>query len=441
MVSNKKNHYGFFLLGEILLEQSKITFEKKYSINQNNKLMQYGKSIQRAHSILHDTKNSTDYTGWVNWPCSKQQELTDIVELASKINKKADVFITIGIGGSYLGAYSAIELLQPIDSKPEMIFLGNNISANYIKRILSLINHKEVYVNVISKSGTTLEPALAFRYVRKLMEEKYGKDGARERIIVTTDKEKGALKKLADQEGYQTFVIPDSIGGRYSVLTPVGLLPMAVAGINIEEIMDGAKAAYHLYNNPNLAENECYQYAAIRNVLYQDGKTVELLATYEPTLQPFSEWWKQLFGESEGKEGKGIFPSSVNYPTDLHSLGQYIQEGPRNMFETTLWVENSAEDLDVPELEGNIDGLNYLIGKSLHEINNKVCEGVMKAHMDGGIPSLKITIPEMTPFYYGQLVYFFEKACAMSGYLLGVNPFDQPGVEAYKRNVYSLLKA
>lgn len=421
------------------MKEANIIFEQRY-FNQSEKLIHYNESIQTIHNMLHDQENPIDYTGWVNWPCRKDEELKEIVEMASEIHREAEVLIIIGIGGSYLGAYSAIELLKPMDTKPDVIFLGNNISPNYIKRILSLMQQKEVYVNVISKSGTTLEPALAFRYVQKMMEEKYGKDGARERIIVTTDKEKGALKKLARQEGYRTLVVPDSIGGRYSVLTSVGLFPMAVAGVDIEEVMEGAKSAYHLYNNPNLAENQCYQYAVTRNLLYREGKSVELLATYDPSLHHFTEWWKQLFGESEGKEGKGIFPSSLNYPTDLHSLGQYIQDGPRNLFETTIWVEKPSDDLEVPQMVGNIDGLNYLVGKSLHEINSKVCEGVMKAHMDGNVPSLKITIPEISPYYYGQLVYFFEKACAMSGYLLGVNPFNQPGVEAYKSNVYSLLK-
>jgi len=356
--------------------------------------------------------------------------------------------IVIGIGGSYLGARSALEFLKhsfynqlPKETRggPEVYFAGSNISPIYMKRLLQIVKDKEIAVNVISKSGTTLESAIAFRIFKKLTESLYGKEKAREKIIATTDKHKGALKSLAEVEGYETFVVPDHVGGRYSVLTPVGLLPLAAAGVDIEQIMAGAQSAFDMYLQEDLSENQCWQYAAVRNILYRKGKIIELLVNYEPDLAQFAEWWKQLFGESEGKDHKGIFPGSLNFTTDLHSMGQYIQDGQRSLFATTLWVEKPPANVSISEMPGDIDGLNYLSGKTLQEINEQACRGTILAHTDGGVPNLKVNIPELAPFCYGQLVYFFEKACAMSGYLLGVNPFDQPGVEAYKKNMFALL--
>lgn len=406
--------------------------------------------VKLAHDLLHQQAGAgKEYTGWLKWPLNFDREEFDRIKTVGyKIREKNDALIVIGIGGSYLGAKSALELLNHTfynqlskykRSATEIYFVGQNISSTYLKHLLELIKDKDIAINVVSKSGTTLEPAIAFRIFRELLEKRYGKDGAKKRIIATTDKEKGALKKLADAEGYETFVVPDNVGGRYSVLTPVGLVPLAASGINLDDIMNGALKGYHLYSDDNLEENYCYQYAALRNILYQKGKIIELLINYEPSFQSFAEWWKQLFGESEGKDQKGIFPASVNFSTDLHSLGQFIQDGQRNMFATTVWIKNSLNELKIPHLEEDLDGLNYIADKTIHQINEKACEGTILAHTDGGVPNLKISIPELTPYYYGQLVYFFEKACAISGYLLGVNPFDQPGVEAYKKNMFALL--
>lgn len=406
--------------------------------------------VELAHDLLHQRKGpGNEYSGWLDWPLAfDQAEFKRIKFTAEKIREKADVLLVIGVGGSYLGARSAIEFLQHTfynrmerDRRqgPEIYFAGQNLSSAYLAHLLELVKDRSTFVNVVSKSGTTLEPAVAFRIFRQLLEEKYGKAGARERIIATTDRATGALKKLAEEEGYQTFTVPGHIGGRYSVLTPVGLLPIAASGINIDEIMKGACQGLELYGQRELDKNPSYQYAALRNIFYHKGKTIELLAAYEPALTYFAEWWKQLFGESEGKDRKGLFPASANFTTDLHSLGQYIQEGRRDLFVTTLWVEEPQEELVVPALGDDADGLGYLEGKSLHFINSKAAEGTILAHTEGGVPNLKITIPRVTPYYYGQLVYFFEKACALSGYLLGVNPFDQPGVEAYKKNMFKLL--
>ncbi|MDW7675297.1 MAG: glucose-6-phosphate isomerase [Bacillota bacterium] len=415
-----------------------------------DELLQMQQNTKAAHEKLHSfTGAGQEYTGWLQWPKNyDKEELERVKACAERIKDTAEVLIVIGIGGSYLGARSALEVLnhsfynnlaKDHRKTPAIYFAGNNISATYLTHLLEVVKDKELVINVVSKSGTTLEPALAFRIFRELLEKKYGKEGAKERIIATTDKAKGALKQLADEEGYETFVVPDDIGGRYSVLTSVGLLPIAVGGINIDEILKGANRAMELYSDHNLTTNPCYQYAVIRNILYQKGKTTELLISYEPSFQHFAEWWKQLFGESEGKDGKGIFPASVSFTTDLHSLGQYIQEGQRNLFATTLWLEEPVVNLVVPRLEEDMDGLNYLAGKELNEINDKACQGTMLAHTSGGVPNLKISVPKLTPCYYGQLVYFFEKACAISGYLLGVNPFDQPGVEAYKKAMFKLL--
>ncbi|MCF6094281.1 glucose-6-phosphate isomerase [Microaerobacter geothermalis] len=406
--------------------------------------------VSSAHDMLHQkTGAGKDYLGWVDWPVQyDKEEFGRIKEVAKRIVSQSDVLLVIGIGGSYLGARAAIEMLSHTfynqlskekRGTPEIYFAGHHLSSIYLTHLLELLDGKEISINVISKSGTTTEPAIAFRMIREYMEKRYGKDGARKRIFASTDRKKGALKILADQEGYETFVIPDDIGGRYSVLTAVGLLPIAVSGIDIGELMAGAQEGYTLYSLPNLEENPCYQYAAIRNVLYHKGKNIELLVNYEPSLQYFSEWWKQLFGESEGKDHKGIFPASVNFTTDLHSMGQYIQDGRRNLFETVLHVEKVREELFIKSEETNLDGLNFLAGKSLHDVNQRAMEGTLLAHSDGGVPNLLIRVSELTPYLFGKMVYFFEKACGLSGYLLGINPFDQPGVEAYKRNMFALL--
>lgn len=356
--------------------------------------------------------------------------------------------MVIGIGGSYLGARAAIEMLthsfynqlpKEKRSTPEIYFVGQNISSTYVNHLLQVLEGKDFSVNVISKSGTTTEPAIAFRIFREVLEKKYGKEGARKRIYATTDREKGALKKLANEEGYESFIIPDDVGGRFSVLTPVGLLPIAVAGINIEEMMKGAADAREEYSTPELAQNASYQYAAVRNALHRKGKAIEILVNYEPSLHYISEWWKQLFGESEGKDQKGIYPSSVDFTTDLHSMGQFIQEGSRNLFETVLLVEEVQEQITIGEDKDNLDGLNFLSGKTMDFVNKKAFEGTMLAHTDGGVPNLIVKLPDMSAYTFGYMVYFFEKACGISGYLSGVNPFDQPGVEAYKKNMFALL--
>ncbi|MEX2104892.1 MAG: glucose-6-phosphate isomerase, partial [Bacilli bacterium] len=432
--------------------------KKQVSFNYNNALPfvgtheveQMAPQVALAHEMLHKkTGIGSDYVGWVELPLDfDKEELTRIQKAAIRIQKQADALVVIGIGGSYLGARAAIEMLNhsfynflPKDKRktPEIYFAGNNISGAYLTHLLQLLENKEIAVNVISKSGTTTEPAIAFRIFRDLLEKKYGKEESRKRIYATTDKSKGALKKLADEEGYETFVIPDDVGGRYSVLTAVGLLPIAVSGINIEEMMNGARDAYASYSTPTLTDNPCYQYAAVRNVLYHKGKTTELMVNYEPSLHYVSEWWKQLFGESEGKDQKGIFPGAVDFSTDLHSMGQYVQDGLRNIFETVLHVEQPNVDITIETEEGNLDGLNFLAGKTMDFVNKKAFEGTLLAHLDGGVPNLIVEVPEISPYYFGNLVYFFEKACGISGYLLGVNPFDQPGVEAYKKNMFALL--
>ncbi|MDN4526780.1 glucose-6-phosphate isomerase [Fictibacillus fluitans] len=406
--------------------------------------------VKAAHEQIHNkTGAGSDFLGWVDLPNEyDKEEFARIQKSAEKIKNDSDVLIVIGIGGSYLGARAAIEMLNHSfynmlskeDRKtPQVIFAGQNISSTYMKDLLQLIEGKDVSVNVISKSGTTTEPAIAFRIFRKLLEEKYGKEEARKRIYATTDRAKGALKTLADEEGYESFVIPDDVGGRYSVLTAVGLLPIAVSGVNIEEMMSGAADASKAYSSPELAENEAYQYAAARNALYNKGKTIELMVNYEPSLHYVSEWWKQLYGESEGKDNKGIYPASVDFSTDLHSMGQYVQEGRRDLFETVLNVETPREEITIEEDDQNLDKLNFLAGETMDFVNNKAFQGTLLAHTDGGVPNLVVTIPELTPYHFGYLVYFFEKACAVSGYLLGVNPFDQPGVEAYKKNMFALL--
>jgi glucose-6-phosphate isomerase len=406
--------------------------------------------VKVAHQSIHEqTGAGSDYLGWVDLPTNyDKEEFARIQKSAEKIKSDSDILLVIGIGGSYLGARAAIEMLnhsfynalsKEQRKTPQVIFVGNNISSTYMKDLYDLLEGKDFSINVISKSGTTTEPALAFRIFRKLLIEKYGKAEAKHRIFATTDKARGALKTLATEEGYETFVIPDDVGGRYSVLTAVGLLPIAVTGVDIEAMMKGAQAASEDFGKAELDENPAYQYAVVRNVLYNKGKTIEMLINYEPGLQYFSEWWKQLFGESEGKDQKGIYPSSANFSTDLHSLGQYVQEGRRDIFETVINVETPRHELTVEEEANDLDGLNYLAGKSVDFVNKKAFQGTMLAHTDGGVPNLVVSIPAMDEYTFGYLVYFFEKACAMSGYLLGVNPFDQPGVEAYKVNMFALL--
>ena len=400
--------------------------------------------------MLHKgTGKGNDFLGWLDLPKNYDREEFERIKVAAeKIRSNSDVLIVIGIGGSYLGSRAAIEMLTsnfnnmlPKSKRkaPKVFFVGNNISSTYISELFEVIDGIDISVNVISKSGTTTEPAIAFRLFKKYMEEKYGADEARERIFVTTDRERGALKGLSNEMGYETFVIPDNVGGRFTVLTAVGLLPISVAGINIDEIMKGAADAREKYSSSSLEENDCYKYAALRNILYNKGKSIEVLVNYEPSLHYFNEWWKQLYGESEGKDKKGIFPAAVDFSTDLHSMGQFIQDGSRIMFETVLNVEKVNKNIVIGEMEGNVDGLNFLKGKTIDYVNKKAFEGTVLAHNDGGVPNIIINIPELTPYYFGQLVYFFEKSCGISGYLLGINPFNQPGVEEYKKNMFALL--
>ncbi|MDO3408673.1 glucose-6-phosphate isomerase [Saccharibacillus sp. CPCC 101409] len=410
----------------------------------------FAEPIKLAHEQLHNkTGVGSDFLGWIDLPKEyDKEEFARIKKAAEKIQSDSEVLIVIGIGGSYLGARAAIEMLtnsfyntqdKSQRKTPQVFFAGNSISSTYIAHLLQLIEGKDFSVNVISKSGTTTEPAIAFRIFRAALEKKYGKEEARKRIYATTDKARGALKKLATEEGYESFVIPDDVGGRYSVLTAVGLLPIAAAGVDIDAMMQGAADASDEFSNPNVAENEAYQYAAVRNALYRKGKGTEILVNYEPSLHFVSEWWKQLFGESEGKDFKGIYPSSVDFSTDLHSMGQFIQEGSRNIFETVIQVENVAEQITIEEDADDLDGLNFLAGKTMDFVNKKAFQGTMLAHTDGQVPNLIVNIKDFSPYTFGYLVYFFEKAVGISGYLLGVNPFDQPGVEAYKKNMFALL--
>jgi len=400
------------------------------------------KKVTSCHDMLHNkTGEGSDFTGWVDLPINYNKEEFERIKVAAdKIRRQADVLIVIGIGGSYLGSRAVIEMFKdPFrkTTKTEVIFLGQNISAEYMTSLLHYIVDKDVAVNVISKSGTTTEPAIAFRIIKDFMERKYGKEYAKTRIYVTTDKEKGALKTMADAEGYETFVIPDDVGGRFSVLTAVGLLPIAVSEIDIDELIQGANEARERYLS--LEDNECYKYAVYRNALYKIGKKTEILVNYEPCMHYFTEWWKQLFGESEGKDHKGIFPAGVDFTTDLHSMGQYIQDGRRDLFETVIKIKNSRSEMIVKEDMLDLDGINYLAGKSMSEINEKALLGTVMAHYEGNAPSMIVEIDEITPKNIGELIYFFEKACGISGYLLGVNPFNQPGVEDYKKNMFALL--
>lgn len=406
--------------------------------------------VDITHKMLHEkTGLGSEFLGWIDLPHDyDKKELKTIKKAAKKIQSDSDVLVVIGIGGSYLGARAVIECLghsfknnqSKEDRKtPEIYFAGNNISSTYLLDLIDIIKDKDVSLNVISKSGTTTEPAIAFRILNEFMQNKYGKEEAAKRIYATTDAQKGALKKVADKEGYKTFVIPDDIGGRFSVLTPVGLLPIAVAGFDIDKIMQGANDASENYSSSDLEENDCYQYAVVRNILYRKGKDIELLVNYEPSLHYLGEWWKQLYGESEGKNQKGIFPASVNFSTDLHSMGQYVQDGKRILFETVLNIEQPRRTISLKAEEDDLDGLNYLSGKTMNFVNEKSLKGTILAHTDGQVPNLLINIPKLDEYNLGYLIYFFEKACGISGYLSGVNPFDQPGVEAYKKNMFALL--
>ncbi len=414
-------------------------------------ILTYKEQVENIHKDLHRRANDEkDFVGWLELPTNyDKEEFARIKKAAKKIKKESDILVVIGIGGSYLGARAVIEALTSsfynmLPNKqrkyPQILYVGNNLSPNYINELIEYIGNKDFSVNVISKSGTTTEPAIAFRIFREILENKYGIDEARSRIYATTDKAKGALKTLAQNEGYEQFVVPDNIGGRYSVLTAVGLLPIAVAGIDIDKLMLGAQTAQARFDDPNLKYNECYKYAVVRNILYKLYKNTEILVNYEPKMHYFTEWWKQLFGESEGKDQMGIFPAGVDFTTDLHSMGQYIQEGRRNLFETVISIKTPNSDITINPDDDNLDGLNYLAGKGLDYVNKKAMEGTIKAHVSGDVPNIVIEMEKLDEENIGELIYFFEKACAMSGNILGVNPFNQPGVEEYKKNMFKLLK-
>lgn len=399
--------------------------------------------------LLSKSGAGNDYLGWIDLPVDyDKEEFARIKKAAEKIKSDSDVLVVIGIGGSYLGARAAIEFLghnffnsvsKDLRKAPEIYFVGNSISSNYLAGLVDVIGDRDFSVNIISKSGTTTEPAIAFRVFKKMLEEKYGKDGAAKRIYATTDKAKGALKKLADAEGYEEFVVPDDVGGRFSVLTAVGLLSIAVSGVDIDELMAGAASARKRCIENDFDNNDAMQYAALRNIMLRKGKSVEILCDYEPSLHYTLEWWKQLMGESEGKDNKGLFPASVDLTTDLHSMGQFIQDGSRIMFETVLNVEKTSREIVIEKEDEDLDGLNYLAGKTMDFVNKCAMNGTILAHTDGNTPNLRVDIPEQTPFYLGELFYFFEVACGLSGYMLGVNPFNQPGVESYKKNMFALL--
>ena len=403
--------------------------------------------IVKAHNLLKTKSGAgSDFLGWITLPEDYDKNEFELIKAsARKICENSQVLIVIGIGGSYLGARAVIEFIKSQNynvlpkSTPDIYFAGNTISSRYLAELKAVIGTRDFSVNVISKSGTTTEPAVAFRLFKEMLEERYGKEGAKERIFVTTDREKGTLKKFADSEGWQTFVVPDDVGGRYSVLTAVGLLPIAAAGIDIDALMLGARDAMKKYDDPDIELNDCYKYAAARNILYRKGKKIEMMVSYEPAYTMMNEWFKQLFGESEGKDGKGIFPSSAVFSTDLHSMGQYIQQGERHLFETVVFFNNDLADVPIDEDENNVDSLNFLAGKNLAFVNRKAFEGTVLAHTDGGVPNIILELDNMNEYDLGSLIYFLEKACAVSGYVLGVNPFDQPGVESYKKNMFALI--
>ena len=413
----------------------------------DSEINSYSEKIKTAHKMLHEkTGAGSDFTGWVDLPVDyDKKEFARIKTAAQKIASNSEILIVIGIGGSYLGARAVIEFIKSQNynalrkGTPAIYFSGNSISSTALSQLIEICNGKDFSVNVISKSGTTTEPAIAFRIFREMLIKKYGEKGAAERIYVTTDKAKGTLKSLADKEGYETFVVPDDVGGRYSVLTAVGLLPIAAAGIDIDSLMSGAAKAREELMKDSIDENDCYKYVAIRNALYNKGKATEMFVSYEPCFTMMNEWIKQLFGESEGKEGKGLFPTSAVFSTDLHSLGQYIQQGERIMFETVFNFAKPQEEIVIKEEAGNIDGLNFLAGKTMAFVNRKAFEGTVLAHNDGGVPNIVLDVDAMDEENLGYLIYFLEKACAVSGYVLGINPFDQPGVESYKKNMFALL--
>ncbi len=426
----------------------KFSYQNALNFVSEEKVQSYQQQIDDSfQSLYNKTGQGNDFLGWIDLPENTSDDSIEKIEqLAATIRSKSEIFVVIGIGGSYLGSRAVIDALShhflqlKNDKNPVILYAGQNISEDYLNDLLEILDKKEYSITVISKSGTTTEPAIAFRVLKNHLENKYGKEEARKRITAITDSEKGALKQLSNEEAYETFVVPDDVGGRYSVLTPVGLLPIAVAGFSIRELMEGAKKMKSFQtNNTAIANNPVSAYAAVRNALYESGKTTEIMVNYEPRLFYFTEWWKQLYGESEGKEQKGIFPAGVGFTTDLHSMGQYIQEGLRNIFETVLSVEKPGSKLTVPHDDKNLDGLNYIAGKPLHEVNHQAETGTTLAHLDGDVPNLRIEIPEITADILGQLIYFYEMACAVSGYILGVNPFDQPGVEAYKKNMFALL--
>ena len=413
------------------------------------KIMKYEGRVEEIHNEFQKNKDDEEeFLGWLDLPTNyDKEEFERIKGAAKKIQSDSKVLVVIGIGGSYLGARAVIEALTDTfynisdDRKtPQILYAGNSLSSNYLQELIKYVENKDFSINVISKSGTTTEPAIAFRIFRELLEAKYGLEEARKRIYVTTDKQRGALKQLANKEKYETFIIPDNIGGRYSVLTAVGLLPIAAAGIDIDKLMEGARFAQERYNDPALKYNECYQYSVARNILYENNKNIEILVNYEPKMHFVTEWWKQLFGESEGKDKKGTFPAGVEFTTDLHSMGQYIQDGRRNLYETVINIENPEKNIQINIDEDDLDGLNYLTDKTLDFVNKKAMEATVKAHTDGDVPNIMITMEKLDAENLGQLIYFFELACGMSGKILGVNPFNQPGVEKYKNNMFKLLQ-
>ena len=431
---------------------NKVTFDysKVAPFVSGHEVVSMKKLAQDAKKVLVEkTGDGNDFLGWIDLPVDyDKEEFARIKKAAEKIRNDSEVLLVIGIGGSYLGARAAIEFLghsfynvvdKSIRKGPEIYFLGNSISSTYLKHLMDVVGDRDFSINIISKSGTTTEPAIAFRIFKEKMEAKYGKEEAAKRIYATTDKSKGALKKLSDEEGYQTFVVPDDVGGRFSVLTAVGLLPIAASGADIDKLMEGAASGRKAALELPFEENDAMKYAALRNIFLRKGKSVEILANYEPAVHYVSEWWKQLFGESEGKDQRGIFPASVDLTTDLHSMGQFIQDGSRIMFETVIEIEKSREEIVMNEEPVDLDGLNYLAGKTLDFINKSAMNGTILAHTDGQVPNLLVKVPEVNEFYLGQLFYFFEFACGVSGYLLGVNPFNQPGVESYKKNMFALL--
>ncbi len=426
-----------------------VKLNSKYvaSFVEDNSLANIKAEVEAAHDALtNGTGKGNDFLGWLTLPENYDKaEFAQIKKAAEKIRNDSEVLVVIGIGGSYLGARAAIEFIKSQNynllrkGAPEIYFAGNTISSDALNELVEIIGDRDFSVNIISKSGTTTEPAVAFRIFRDMLEKKYGKDGAAERIYATTDACKGTLKSLSDTLGYKTFVVPDDVGGRYSVLTAVGLLPIAVAGIDVDAIMQGAADAMKAYSVKDLDSNDCYKYAAYRNLLYRSGKKIEMMVSYEPSFTMMNEWFKQLFGESEGKDGKGIFPASVVFSTDLHSMGQYIQEGERHLFETVVVFDKSKTEVEIKEEDGDFDGLNFLANKNLSFVNRKAFEGTVLAHTDGNVPNIVLEVEKMDEYNLGYLIYFFEKACAISGYVLGVNPFDQPGVESYKKNMFALL--